>query len=123
MINIDARLKTLRAEFAVAERGGDDRLSSELSFRIDEVLRFRAPEPEGTDFCRKMIVEIEENLESGTYTWSATVRLPNGEVLAGSLSDDMPCSPGSALQSAGRVLDIELANDHWASLFSMPVEK
>jgi hypothetical protein len=127
MINIDARLKKLRQRYTelerVKERGEatNDQAQEQalLGARIDELLSLCRGEPGHgrRDFTRKMIVEVEESLESDSYAWSATVRLPNGEVLACSLSDDMPNSAGEAIRSAGRMLEAELANDAWERLF------
>jgi hypothetical protein len=128
MINVDARLKKLRQQYMelerVRERGDltndQAREQALLDARIDELLGFHGIEPGHgrRDFTRKVIVEIEESSEDDSYAWSATVRLPNGEVLACSLSDDMPSSPGDAVQSAGRMLDRELAGDRWTQLFA-----
>lgn len=69
------------------------------------------------DFERSMVITVTEHLEQGDHDWEVVVRLPDGRMLAGSLSDDMPQTPGAAVISAGHMLDAELATERWNKLW------
>lgn len=68
------------------------------------------------DFERSLYLVVTERLEDGSHGWECTIRTPDGRLLAGSLHDDMPQTPGEAVQSVGRMLDLELASERWNEL-------
>ena len=74
-------------------------------------------------YKRTILVEVVEEWDGNDHSWSATASLPDskgslagGRILAFDLSDDMPQSPGQAVESAGRQLDHNLALRGWEAL-------
>ncbi len=152
MIDIDRRIKAMRAELAAAEQmatmygsgpiadasdaavAAQQRLEAAkirlaLLCDLQDIAVGRFPSSPGTDdpladycevrpdFERSMVVVVTERLEQGDHSWEVSVRTPDGRYLAGDLSDDMPQTPGEAVQSAGRMLDVELVTERWDDLW------
>ena len=129
MLNLEKRLNVLRRQF---KELGDDAenpktpLGIETMGRISECLDLMAmmshelPDSAipSKEFKRTLVVTVTESIEEYSYNWECEVRLPSGKVLSGSLSDDMPSTPGEAVASAGRLLDASLATDRWEELWS-----
>ena len=154
MIEIDRRIKVLRAELNAAEIQESVALGpghapgpvQEEARRRVEAARIRldllcdlrdeagigrlpefagGPVVEGDELCegrpdfeRSLHLVVTERLEDGSYGWDCMIRTPDGRLLAGTLSDDMPVTPGDAVQSAGRMLDLELASERWNELWN-----
>lgn len=71
------------------------------------------PVPASPPYERELIVTVIERWDGHDHGWEATASLPNGKEITWSLSDDMPYSPGDAMASAGKMLDIYLAEAAW----------
>jgi hypothetical protein len=122
VINIQKRIAQLRAEYQeIKQLGDDDVLMAQardmIAARIDELLGLNDPATDSENYEHVLHIQVCERVEEHSHAWDVTVRLPSGEVLAASLSDDMPQTPGEAVMSAGRMLDAELVNTAWAALF------
>jgi hypothetical protein len=135
MIDIDRRLRKARAELAAANEllsARDGASPAEKVMRSEEAISAEARlellcdlkdetgvgrMPEGDDFERSVVIVVTERLEQGDHGWEAAVRLPGGKLLACSLSDDAPASLGEAVESAGRIITHELAEDRMVGLW------
>lgn len=67
-------------------------------------------------YKRTILVEVIEEWDGHTHSWTAVAHLEDGRTLSCELSDDMPQSPGQAVESAGRQLDHNLALRGWEAL-------
>ncbi len=143
MIDIDRRIKRMSAELEaakeklkmcgpgpMADSGTDAAVAAQqrveaAKIRLDLLCDLRNEAGIGRmpemkeDFERSFIVVVQERLEDGAHAWEAIVRLPGGKLLAMSLSDDMPGSAGEALESVGRMLTHELAEERLAELWKI----
>ncbi len=77
--------------------------------------------PRIPDYKREIIVTVTEEWDGDRITWEAVARLPDGRLLSMNLDEDTPCSPGSAVESAGQMLDHELAVERWEMLHEVSV--
>lgn len=136
MLNVAKRLDQKREEYRLLEKQlaksreqrevgrTDEELKQQMlkvEAAIEELCEVRAqmedrqPSREH-DYRRTLVIRVFEEMEGGHYEWSAVAELPDGTLLARSLSDNQPYSPGSAVEALGRILDAELANDRWQEL-------
>lgn len=122
MIEFDQRMAEIRRELNDAEREIPHQRRLELEARLDELERFEKTikaRPEQPD---RMVIEILPEDDSRSAFWTVLVRDGRGRLLAASLSDDMPETPGEALASAGRVLDRHMALEGWHHALSADPE-